>query len=94
MSRSRAATAGSPAAKASASLVRWWKTSVRRNPSWAAAFTSAVCSAASRAPRTASERPSLPSSTAARNCGSVTSTHTTRYGAQTPRSMASDRDSV
>ncbi len=88
---SRSATAGSPAAKASASRVRWWKTSVRRNPWSAAAFTSAACSAASRTPRTASERPSAPTSTAAWNEGSLTSTHTTRYGAQILRSMASAR---
>lgn len=78
VARRRAATAGSPAANASASFVRWWKTSVRRNPCFTAAVTSAVCSAASRTPRTASERPSGPSSTAAWNSGSLTSTQTTR----------------
>ena len=48
------------------------------------ALTSAVWSAASRAPRIWSDRPSAPTSMAARSWVSVTSTHTTWYGAQIP----------
>ncbi len=89
-----AATWGRPAAKASASLTTWWKTSVRRKFSSEDAFIRAVWSVASRAPRTLSERPSAPRSCAAWSWVSVMSTHTTWYGAQIPRSIASDSVSV
>ncbi|OKI49170.1 hypothetical protein AMK15_34225 [Streptomyces sp. MJM1172] len=72
-----AATSGRPAANASASFTTWWKTSVRRKFSSEDAFTRAVCSAASRAPRTSAERPSAPRSCAAWSAVPVTSTHTT-----------------
>ncbi|WP_434092755.1 hypothetical protein [Streptomyces clavifer] len=57
-------------------LDEWWKTSVRRKFSSEDALSSAVWSAASRAPRTSSERHSAPRTSAAWSRVSVMSTHT------------------
>lgn len=66
------------------------KVKILRSRCSAPVFSTAVCSAASRTPRTASVRACSPTSCAAWTWGSAMSTHTTWYCAIRPRSIACD----